>query len=173
MSTDTRLRELERQAATGDYRAQERLERLREQAGILAPMSIVIDGETLEVSGTREIGYGDLWELKTDNGSFIVSESSETAGAAARERWQEMAENDPEEFRCLVGDETLVRWALGQSAGPGSVKVDSLTEWLDLNAQVPEEEWAGYDGVERDVSECGEEIVDELGFTPGVAYRCN
>lgn len=170
---DITIREVERAAATGDPQAQERLERLRRRTGTLGAMEIIIDGETYEVNSTRVIGYGDLVELDTDDGDFIVSESDETAGAAARERWAEMAENDPEEFRCIVGDESLVRWALGQSAGPGSVHVDSLSDWLDLTATVPEEEWASYDGTERDVEEVGSELLEDLGFTPTVAYRSN
>lgn len=173
MSIDTTIRTLERQAALGDGQAQSRLEHLRTLAGVLDPMSIVIDGETLEVSSTRQIGYGDLWELETDDGDYIVSENSETAGQAARERWQEMAENDPAEFTCIVGEQTLIAWGLGQSAGPGTTKVSSLSEWLDLWLNTPEEEFASYDGSERDVEEVGTDLVDELGFTPSVAYRSN
>jgi hypothetical protein len=170
---DSTIRAAEREAASGNPEAAERLERLRRRVKYLGAMEIIIDGETLEVNDTREIGFGDLWELSTDDGDFIVSESNETAGAAARERWADMAENDPEEFRTMVGDESLIRWALGQSAGPGSVHVNSLSDWLDLTATVPEEEWASYDGTERDVEEVGSDIESELGYTPTVAYRCN
>jgi len=169
--TETRIRELERRAATGDPGAAEDLERIRTR--LIPSMSIIIDDETLEVTSTQSLDRGDLWELGTDEGDFIVSSSRESAGAAARERWQEMAENDPEEFRMMVGDESLVRWALGQSAGPGTSQVNSLGEWLDLHLEVPEEEWAGYDGTERDVERVSSDIVAELGYAPTVAYRCN
>jgi hypothetical protein len=134
---------------------------------------IVIDGERYHVTNSRQIGYGDTWEIDTEEGeSFIVSEDDDTAGAAARDRWEDMAKNDPSEFACMVGEETLVAWALGQYASPGSTPVSSLTEWLDLVATVPSEEWAGYDGQERTVDRVGK-LASELGYVPTVAYRCN
>ena len=169
---DTTLRETERMARAGDPQAQEKLDVMEARLED-APTVIVIDGEALEVNSTRAIGYGDLWELDTDDGDYIVSADAETAGAAARERWQEMAENDPAEFTCMVGEATLIAWGLGQSAGPGMVHVNSLTEWLDLTATVPEEEWASYDSAECDVEGVTEDIEDELGYVPTVAYRCN
>lgn len=169
---DTTLRHLERQAATGDPQAQERLARHRRRAHVTA-MEIVIDGETYEVNHIRDIGFGDLHELETDDGDFIVAESEETAGAAAREYWEEMAEGDPQEFVHLVGEETLVQWGLGRSAGPGSTHVSSLDEWLDLWLTTPEEQWASYDGSEREVSEVGDDVAEELGYRPTVAYRSN
>jgi len=134
---------------------------------------IVIDGELYHVTNTRQIGYGDTVEIDTEEGeSFILSEDDDTAGAAARERWEDMAKNDPSEFACMVGEETLIAWALGQSAGPGNTHVTSLNEWLDLVATVPNEEWAGYDGQERTVDRVGK-LASELGYVPTVAYRCN
>lgn len=134
---------------------------------------IRIDGELYHVTRVRKVGYGDVHEIETEESEeFILSEDSETAGEAARERWADMVEHDPEEFTCMVGEETLVKWALGQFAGPGSTQVRSLSEWLDLSLNVPEEEWAGYDGNERTVDRVGK-LASELGFTPTVAYRCN
>jgi hypothetical protein len=77
--------------------------------------------------------------------------STEDAGKAAREYWEDMAERDPTEFRHMVGDETLIAWALGRYAGPGHTRVASLTEWLDLWLDTPEEYFAGYDGTEASV----------------------
>jgi hypothetical protein len=171
---DNEMRRAEREAKLGDAGAAAVLKRMRERLRMVEPMAIVIDGETYDVTEIREIGYGDLREIETDQGEdFIVSESSETAGAAARERWQDMAENDAEEFAAIVGEQTLVSWALGRSAGPGTVHVHSLSEWLDLVADHPDEEWAGYDGAEREVTLCGADLAEELGFTPGAAYRTN
>ena len=134
---------------------------------------IRIAGELFHVTDTRTIGYGDLVEIETEEGeSFILSADSETAGAACKERWQDMAENEPGEFAMMVGEETLVSWALNRYAGPGSTKVRNLSEWLDLVADHPEEEWAGYDGEEREVDRVGK-LVTDLVFTPTVAYRCN
>ena len=134
---------------------------------------IRIDGELYHVTDTRKVGYGDLHEITTEEGEdFILSEDAETAGEACKERWQEMAENDPGEFAMMVGEETLVAWALNRYAGPGSTKVRNLSEWLDLVADHPEEEWAGYDGQERTVERVGK-LTSDLGFQPTVAYRCN
>jgi len=134
---------------------------------------IIIDGERFHVTSCRAIGWGDLHEIDTEEGeSFILSEDSETAGDAARERWADMAANDPTEFRCMVGDQALIAWALGQSYAPGSVACSSLDEWLDLCATVPNEEWASYDGNEREIDRVGK-LASELGYIPGVAYRTN
>ena len=72
----------------------------------------------------------------------------------------------------MIGESTLVAWALGQYAGPGSTQVCSLEEWLELWLDTPEEHFAGYDSTQRDVERVGT-LRDELGFTPTVAYRHN
>lgn len=134
---------------------------------------IRIGGELFHVTNTRAVGWGGINEIETEEGeAFILSEDSDTAGEAAKERWADMASNDPTEFAEMVGKETLVAWALGQWAGPGSSLVQSLAEWLDLIATAPEEEWAGYDGEEREVDRVGK-LAEEIGFVPTVAYRSN
>lgn len=141
------------------------------------PYGIVIDGETHSLETTQALGYsdGDLWQLSSGGrgAEYIVAIDADDAGKAARERWESMASDDPSEFTAMVGETTLVAWALGQSAGPGSTQVSSLSEWLDLWLDTPEEEWAGYDGVECEVTETGSSIRDEIGFSPSVAYRSN
>jgi hypothetical protein len=86
---------------------------------------------------------------------YLLFESHDIAGAAARDRWKEMAQYDPKEFTCI--------WALGQYAGPGNSQVSSLDEWLDLWLDTPEEEFASYDGTERDCM-IDEEMAEELGW---------
>jgi len=130
----------------------------------MATQSITIEGEKLEVLSIN----GNI--VDTEDGEFWVFESSETAGVKAREYWANMAQSDPSEFRVLVGDETLVRWALGQHAGPGNVQVSSLDEWLDLWLVDPEDHFASHNGSELDVSS-SEGLGDDLGFVPGVAYK--
>jgi len=171
---DERLRKLERDAVN-DPQAAERFEREKKRADIMDEMTIEIDGEVYEIDDVREIGYGDLHEITVSgsNEAFIVSESGENAGKAARERWEDMAENDPSEFRHIVGDETLVNWAMGQWGGPGSTQVRGLNEWLDLWLDTPEEEWAGYDGAERAVARVAPDLEEEIGYKPTVAYRSN
>ena len=122
--------------------------------GNLGAREIEIDGEVYEIDDVRELGWGHGGHFITSGRlEWNVFPSSEDAGKAARAYWEEMVRTDPAEFRCLVGDETLVAWALGESAGPGSVAVSSLDEWLDLTAGHPEEQWAGYDGSE--IRACG------------------
>jgi len=133
-------------------------------------MRIRIDGELLTVD--KVLNYGGLPMICCGHEEYYLAESSEAAGKAARECWKDMAENDLKEFACLVGEETLVQWGLGKYAGPGSTQVRSLQEWLDLHLDAPEEKFAGYDGIERDVDRVGR-LVDELGFVPSVAYRHN
>ena len=130
---------------------------------------IKIDGEILTINEVYTTGY-DLPMIDTDCGEFYVAKDSEQAGKAARRRWEEMAESDPSEFRCMIGDETLIAWAMGDWGGPGNTQVRSLTKWLDLWLDAPNEEFASYDSEERTVERCGY-LQNELGFTPTVAYR--
>ncbi|MHA2219654.1 MAG: hypothetical protein ACXACY_27415 [Candidatus Hodarchaeales archaeon] len=133
--------------------------------------TIVIDDEEYYIDEIVQYSYLPI--LRSGRLEFYVAENVEEAGKANREYWEDMAHNDPAEFTCIVGEETLIKWALGQSAGPGHIHVHSLDEWLDLVADYPEEQWASYDGTERDVDKCSEDIIDRLDFTPTVAYRHN
>lgn len=134
-------------------------------------MTITIDGTEYEV---EDIYKHYLPEIRTrGHQEFVVARSSEQAGKAARKRWADMAQNDKSQFRAMVGDEALMAWAMGEYGGPGSTKVKSLKAWLDLHLNVPEEEWASYDGNERTVERVSPELRKALGFTPKVAYRHN
>lgn len=134
-------------------------------------LTITIGGEKYDVDSVEDAG--DLKMVTIGRLEFYVAEDSETAGKAARARWEDMAENDPKEFACMVGEDTLIQWGMGHYAGPGSEKVKSLQEWLDVTAEHPEEEFASYDGSEQDVDACSPELEEELGFKPTVAYRHN
>ena len=146
-------------------------------------MKITINQETFTVESVRDLGFSNatLVEIETEEGEdFILATSREDAGKVARERWEDMAYNDPSEFCCLVGDENIILWALGQYAGPGSVQVKSLQDWFDVIADHPEEEFAGYDGEERDIDsispELADHLIDEFDLSingEGVAYRTN
>ena len=104
---------------------------------------------------------GELRTFEHEPGEYMVFASREDAGIAARAYWDDMRAYDPEEFTCLVGAATMVAWAHGRPAGPGSTKVLSLESWLDLWLDTPEEHYATYDGAEIDL---GHGVV---------AYRCN
>ncbi len=131
--------------------------------------------DATDVDNYRSLGFkdGDGVEIETGEGDFILFENADEAGKAAREYWEDMALNDPSEFTAMVSEETLVSWGLGQAAGPGTTKVRNLEEWLDLWRNTPEEQWASYDGNERQVMQLADTVVDELGFKPTVAYRTN
>lgn len=132
---------------------------------------ISIEGEIYDVDNVRRYGYLPMLEMGSTE--FYVAETSAEAGEKAKEYWQDMADNDPKEFACIVGEETLIQWGLGRSAGPGSTHVRSLEEWLDLSLDNPEEQWASYDGSECSVDWVSPALEAELGYTPEVAYRHN
>jgi len=142
-------------------------------------MKIKFDNKIYEVKEIQHYGYLPLLILDDDT-EWYIAENHEEAGKAAREYWEELAQSDPEELTCLIGEKTLVAWALGQSAGPGSTAVNSLEEWLDLFLDAPEEEFAHYDGIEQEVDVVSRDIYEECGFSydpaddcPVVIYRHN
>lgn len=131
--------------------------------------TIKIDGGVYEVDDIRVFCYLPL--ITCGKLEFYVAESSEHAGEKAKEHYEDMIQQDPEEFKCIVGVDALVAWALGQNYAPGNVGVSSLQEWLDLVAEHPEEEWGRWDGTELEVEDVAEDVAERLGFTPTVAYR--
>ena len=139
-------------------------------------MLIVIDNEVVEVENTNDNGFGGFI-IECDNGNeYQVFENTEKAGEAAAEYWRDMAENDPAEFICMVGEETLVKWALNQYAGPGNEKAKNLEGWLNITANYPEEHWASYDGNEIEGAKFNKHFQYETGFYDRdyiVLYRCN
>lgn len=131
--------------------------------------SIKIDGTIYTIRKAYH-SNGYLPFIETDSGEqFYLAESSEAAGDAAAEYWRDMAQNDRKEFACIIGEERLVQWALGESDSFG---IDSLENFLEVIATVPEEHFASYDSVEREVQRVGT-LRDDLGFVPTVAYRHN
>ena len=135
--------------------------------------SINIDGDVYFIDDTDEVGYNVVMATMTDGTEWYLADDTESAGEVCRERWADMAANDPTEFACMVGEATIIAWGMGQMAGPGCIQVSSLDEWLDLVADHPEEELASYDDNEGTVTDVAEWLSNELGFTPTVAYRHN
>lgn len=137
-------------------------------------MFIVINNELLEVQNVIDDGY--LPMIETDGGDFYFAECHEDAGEAVADYYREMANNNPEEFTELVGKETLVSWCLGQYAGPGNEKCNSLEKWFEIVADYPKEHWASYDGNEIEDIRVPSAFLTTLGFASKihiVAYRCN
>ena len=115
------------------------------------------------IDGAREIvmesDIEDNWiidghskAITTQSGEeYLIFESSEDAGKAAVEKWEDLAQNDPKEVIELIGVEVLLKWALEQTAGPGLGKANSFRGWLDdIVAKHPEEEFASYDASEQE-----------------------
>ena len=99
---------------------------------------ITIEGGEYQVVKITEYSYLPMVELE-DSTQWYIAADSEEAGKATRRYWEDLAQNDPEEFVAIVGTKTLMAWALGQYAGPGLEQTDSLESWLDLTAEYPEE----------------------------------
>lgn len=125
-------------------------------------MNIKIDGANHNVVAiSKQSVY--LPVITTAEGvDFYIAESSESAGEAAKKYWEDMINNDKEEFITLMGHSRMVEWAFN----------GGLQGWLDAQIEIPEQ-WAISDGTEQDVGWCDEELIEELGFTPKTAYRWN
>lgn len=128
----------------------------------------LIDREKVEFND-RDFYDEEGRYIELENGEgYILFKDSESAGDVARMYWKDMVQDDPEEFKSMVGAEILLAWCLGQRAGPGSTAVSSLEEWFDLVASIPEEHFATYDNTEREFK-C--DHPDFVEYT--VAYRTN
>ena len=104
---------------------------------------IVIENEVVEVTNVNDYG---VTYLECDNGcEYAIFRSRDEAGKAARDYWQDMRDNDKEEFKCLIGPERLLQWACDESDSFG---ISSFDEFLDIIETVPEEQFAIYDGYE-------------------------
>lgn len=179
---DSITRQAERAAATGDFSDTLRMLRVAERGDGFPADGVEIEGvRYIVIDGYEQYPTFDAEHVTTepvdeddDEGlEFVLCRDSETAGKLSRDYWRELAEDDPDELAALVGNETLVDWAFGRLAGPGTTKVHNMNEWLDLWLNTPEEHLARYDGEERRVSRVGSNVAEQLGFIPSVAYREN
>ncbi|HEY6018863.1 MAG TPA: hypothetical protein VIY48_02940 [Candidatus Paceibacterota bacterium] len=131
------------------------------------PRRIKIDGEIYQIDEVHHWRGSPLADITSGNVEFILAKSSKAAGQAARERWQDMKDHDRSEFVSIIGEGRLIKWACSDDDEFG---ISSFDEFLDAIENVPEEEFASYDGKERTVNRCGK-LANELGFMPTVAYR--
>ena len=126
---------------------------------------------TISIESVTSGENGPTVSLTDDGGNHICElhlfKSKEDAGQYARDYWEDCIKNDRETAIETLGTGTLLSWALGEHAGPGSSKVTSLEEWLDLYLHAPDEH---FESGPYDVELIGENIVEELGFKPTVAY---
>jgi len=114
-----------------------------------------------------EVEIEQLSDRDTYPTSILMFKSEEDAGQHARSYWKDYIDSESsEEVVALLGAETLVAWALGRPGGPGSAKVNSLSEWLDLYVDSPDEHFE----LSFDVEAIGQNLIDIIGFKPAVAY---
>jgi len=122
---------------------------------------IEIEGERLGVLDYNEV-YGGVAEIETDDGErWYVADGHESAGNYVKDRWRDY---DESELLELIGQERIVQmWLSGQSFE------DFLDEYIRYDG--PEAELASWDGAERSVDGASPALIEDLGFTPDVAYR--
>ena len=107
-------------------------------------------------------------ELGNWTSELYVFKNEEDAGQCARDYWEDYIDSySSEEIVELLGADTLIAWALGREAGPGSSKVKNLNEWLDLYLDAPEEH---FDSGPYQIELVAENIEEIIGFKPTVAY---
>jgi len=131
-----------------------------------------IEGEEFFVLSEDDVatnGIGGSVELPT--GKYATElhlfKDEEQAGEYARDYWKDFIEDDRASAIEILGAETLMAWALGDPAGPGTSKVNSLEEWLDLYLDAPDEH---FELGPFEIEAIGENLVEKLGFRPTVAY---
>ena len=110
--------------------------------------------------------------LKDEAGNWAAElflfKNEEDAGQCARDYWEDYIDGETsEEIVAILGADTLIAWALGREAGPGSSKVKNLNEWLDLYLDAPEEH---FDSGPYQIELVAENIEEIIGFKPTVAY---
>ena len=131
-----------------------------------------IEGEEFFVLSEDDVatnGIGGSVELPT--GKYATElhlfKDEEQAGEYARDYWKDFIEDDRASAIEILGAETLMAWALGDPAGPGTSKVNSLEEWLDLYLDAPDEH---FELGPFEIEAIGENLVEILGFKPTIAY---
>lgn len=137
-------------------------------------MQITINGETHEVETVHLDGYLPCIDLD-DGTEWYIAPSNEVAGEAVSRYYQDMVRSDPKEFACLIGEERLVQWAMDQSDEFG---ICSLSDFYERVSDVPEEQFASYDGTEWDDIVLNGALMDALDLEDAdpaeiVAYRHN
>ena len=132
-----------------------------------------------ESAGARffTVSENDLWSggiggsVELDTGRYGTEvhlfKDEEEAGIHARAYWKDFIEDDHESAVEILGAKNLIRWALGQLAGPGTTQVRSLEEWLDLYLDAPDEH---FELGPYEIEAIGENLVEKLGFRPTIAY---
>lgn len=130
-------------------------------------MLIKFDGDSSADEVDKVHAYGELPMIDIGRMEYYVAPSSEVAGDAVRARWRDMLDNDPREFRAIIGDERLIQWGMGDSDEFG---ISSADEFIERVGEDPGEDLASYDGSERE-ARINLALAEELGWdnTDGAA----
>jgi hypothetical protein len=130
---------------------------------------ITIDGEVYDVFKVKpSLSYGGLPAVECYGVQFYIARDSEHAGEAVKQYYRDMICDSPDEFKCIIGTETLISWGMGLWAGVAR----NLEGWLSVMARIPERHWGTHDLTEYEITQVSQDIVDDLGWVPSVAYRC-
>jgi hypothetical protein len=155
-------------------------------------IKVKIGSDTYRIKEDQIQNMGAYAIISTPHMSHYIFPSAEVAGEIARDSWEEMAENEPEQFCQMVGEENILLWAMGKSASPGNKCCASLDEWFEVWEDNPQEHWGSYDMTEYGIefepcsrlhynpdgtikNQTKEDVIamieELLGFVPKVAYR--
>ena len=131
-------------------------------------LSEELKGSDFYVISQNEFYRGEFGMMtETSFGTLYLFRDEEEAGKYARKYWKDFVEDDPDEAVEILGANNLIQWALGRLAGPGTSKVRSLTEWLDLYLETADEH---FEEGPIDITAIGENLVEKAGFRPTIVY---
>lgn len=163
-------------------------------------MKVIIDGELEDVSSVFIHGY--LPMVSIGNRDYYLAEDEESAGKAARKYWEDMANDDKKEFVAIIGEERLLQWAMNEGDAYGCSSLNDFLDLVEtvpeeefagydgnpLEASTTLGDAKNVDDFINEVTDPGdspvedqmvelenelEELAEELGFEPTVAYRHN
>jgi hypothetical protein len=105
--------------------------------------SIQVNNKKYVVKEHKHLDSGHM--LLTEEGkTFIVFKSKSEAGSSSKTFWKSLASKNPYVFLEALGGGNyatagaiLLKWSLGEKAGPGEGKIKSLKEWFDLLDKEP------------------------------------
>jgi hypothetical protein len=104
--------------------------------------SIQVNDKKYNVKEHKRFDSGHM--LITEEGkTFIVFKSKSEAGSSSKIFWKSLATKNPYVFLESFGGSyaeagaVLLKWSLGEKAGPGTGKIKSLKEWFDLLDKEP------------------------------------
>lgn len=113
----------------------------------IATMITDIDCTIQDITDIYDDAFGTC--ICIGNQEYYVFTDREDAEQAVYKYWEDMAQDDPKEFACIIGDDRLIKWALNQSDEYGICNAD---EFFEVCGQHCEETLAGYDGQENEIN---------------------